>query len=152
LKFDLEPGTDSVLANLSTRGFVGTGDNVMIGGVIVGSGDSAIMIFRAMGPSLTSMGIVEPLMDHDLAPRRKRRHDRVQRRLEMPQLRPCAPRISSRRRPRISHRFCIPSGAITRDHPRQKHTTGVALVEAYRIQQRAQRIPRRAPRLLTSGF
>lgn len=32
--YDLDQAADSTLANISTRGFVDTGDNVMIGGVI----------------------------------------------------------------------------------------------------------------------
>ena len=34
--YDTDPGADSELANVSTRGFVQTGDNVMIGGFILG--------------------------------------------------------------------------------------------------------------------
>jgi hypothetical protein len=55
--YDLEPGASSTLANLSTRGFVGAGDNVMIGGLIIGSGGSPIVVLRAIGPSLASSGI-----------------------------------------------------------------------------------------------
>jgi phospholipase/lecithinase/hemolysin len=61
--YDLEPDTSSTLANLSTRGFVGTVDNAMIGGVIIGSGDSPIVVVRAIGPTLASVGIVDPLLD-----------------------------------------------------------------------------------------
>ena len=61
--YDLEGGTNSTLANLSTRGFVGTGDNVLIGGLIIGTGDSPIIVLRAIGPSLTSSAIANPLLD-----------------------------------------------------------------------------------------
>jgi phospholipase/lecithinase/hemolysin len=61
--YDLESGTSSSLGNLSTRGFVGSGDNAMIGGLIIGNGDSPIVVLRAIGPSLTSVGIVNPLLD-----------------------------------------------------------------------------------------
>lgn len=64
--YDLEPENASTLANLSTRGFVGTGDNVMIGGLIVGNGDSPILVLRAIGPSLASSGIANPLPDPTL--------------------------------------------------------------------------------------
>jgi len=64
--YDLQSGTKSTLANLSTRGYVGVGDNVMICGVIIGSGDNPIMVFRAMGPSLASSGIANPLLDPTL--------------------------------------------------------------------------------------
>ena len=61
--YDLESGTSSTLANLSTRGFVGAGDNVMIGSLIIGNGASPIVVLRAIGPSLSSSGIVDPLLD-----------------------------------------------------------------------------------------
>jgi hypothetical protein len=61
--YDLEPETGSTLANLSTRGFVGAGDNAMIGGLIIGNGESPIVVLRAIGPSLASSGIVNPLLD-----------------------------------------------------------------------------------------
>ncbi len=48
---------------MSTRGFVGAGDNAMIGGLIVGDGDSPIVVLRAIGPTLTSSGIANPLLD-----------------------------------------------------------------------------------------
>jgi hypothetical protein len=53
--FDLGQGANSHLANISTRGFVDKGDNVMIGGLIVGGGSGGSMakvIVRARGPSL----------------------------------------------------------------------------------------------------
>jgi hypothetical protein len=53
----------SRLMNISTRGFVGTGDNVMIGGLIVTGTDPATILFRAIGPSLASAGIQNPLAD-----------------------------------------------------------------------------------------
>jgi hypothetical protein len=43
----------SKLGNVSTRGFVGTGDNVMIGGVILSGGNGERMtLIRALGPTL----------------------------------------------------------------------------------------------------
>ena len=56
----------SRLMNISTRGFVGTGDNVMIGGVILTGTDPATILFRAIGPSLASAGIQNPLTDPTL--------------------------------------------------------------------------------------
>lgn len=49
----LETG-DTRLLNISTRGFVGTGDNVLIGGVIVSGSDSQTLTFRARGPSMAA--------------------------------------------------------------------------------------------------
>ena len=61
--YDLEPAVNSTLANVSTRGFVGTGDNVMIAGIIIGSGDLPIVVVRAIGPTLAASGIGNPLLD-----------------------------------------------------------------------------------------
>jgi hypothetical protein len=53
--FDLETNVPSRLSNISTRGVVDTGDNVMIGGFIVGpaGGASLNVVVRAIGPSLS---------------------------------------------------------------------------------------------------
>ncbi len=53
--YDLAPTADSQLANISTRGLVQTGDNVLIGGLIV-TGAEAHVIVRALGPSLGVAG------------------------------------------------------------------------------------------------
>ena len=51
--YDRDGGTETKLGNISSRGFVETGDNVMIGGFIAGhdSGNTKIVL-RAIGPSL----------------------------------------------------------------------------------------------------
>jgi uncharacterized repeat protein (TIGR03803 family) len=67
--YDLESAANSKLANISTRGFVDSGSNVMIGGLIVdgGTGGSfARVILRAMGPSLAASGIQGVLSDPSL--------------------------------------------------------------------------------------
>jgi phospholipase/lecithinase/hemolysin len=61
--YDLASGTSSTLGNVSTRGFVGTGDDVLIGGVIIDSGENPIVVLRALGQTLTAAGITEPLLD-----------------------------------------------------------------------------------------
>src|SRR4030095_5157598 len=53
--YDQDSGPGSLLANLSTRGKVGTGANVMIGGVIVT--DDKTVLVRALGPTLTRFGL-----------------------------------------------------------------------------------------------
>ncbi len=50
--YDLSPDTTSVLGNISTRGFVQTGENVMIGGFIVQGTGAKKVIIRAIGPEL----------------------------------------------------------------------------------------------------
>jgi plastocyanin len=52
--YDVNLAANSKLINISTRGFVDTGDNVMIGGFIVGGGGSATVVLRAIGPSLSN--------------------------------------------------------------------------------------------------
>jgi Domain of unknown function (DUF5122) beta-propeller len=64
--YDLDPTADSKLGNVATRGFVETGDNVMIGGVILRGADSARVLFRAIGPSLTNFGVPNALSDPTL--------------------------------------------------------------------------------------
>ena len=52
--YDLDQPSSSRLANVSTRGSVGTGDDALIGGVIIGGAGNggAKVMFRAIGPSL----------------------------------------------------------------------------------------------------
>jgi hypothetical protein len=64
--YDLSPESNSTLSNMSTRGSVGTGDNVLISGFIVGDVGSATVIVRALGPSLTSHGVSGVLSDPTL--------------------------------------------------------------------------------------
>jgi hypothetical protein len=56
------------LANISTRGFVDTGDNVLIGGFIVDGSPytHSNVVVRAMGPSLSQSGITSFLRDPSL--------------------------------------------------------------------------------------
>jgi hypothetical protein len=63
--YDVDSAADARLANISTRGFVETGDNVMIGGFIVGPADrgNSTIVIRAIGPSLTSKGVAGALQD-----------------------------------------------------------------------------------------
>lgn len=51
------------LSNVSTRGFVGTGDGVLIGGFAVTSGNTKRVLIRSMGPTLTSFGVSGALAD-----------------------------------------------------------------------------------------
>ncbi len=53
----------SLLANISTRGRVETGNNVMIGGFIIGGSAPTRVVVRAIGPSLSSQGVPNPLSD-----------------------------------------------------------------------------------------
>ena len=65
--YDADAAAPSQLANISTRGFVQTGDNVMIGGFILGhSSASADVILRGIGPSLSQIGLSNVLADPTL--------------------------------------------------------------------------------------
>jgi T5SS/PEP-CTERM-associated repeat protein len=63
--YDLDQAANSKLGNISTRGFVNSGDNVLIGGFITGNGLTKVMV-RAIGPSLTNFGVTNPLQDPTL--------------------------------------------------------------------------------------
>jgi YVTN family beta-propeller protein len=60
--YDIDP-THSRVANISTRGRVESGDNVMIGGFIIGSDQPTKVIVRAIGPSLGAHGVSNALPD-----------------------------------------------------------------------------------------
>jgi hypothetical protein len=61
--YDLSPLSNSKLVNMSTRGAVGTLDNVLISGFIVGDVESATVVVRALGPSLAAYGVSGVLSD-----------------------------------------------------------------------------------------
>ena len=65
--YDLTPDQDSRLANISTRGNVRTGDDIMIAGFILGgaSGEDSIIV-RGLGPSLSALGVPNALADPSL--------------------------------------------------------------------------------------
>jgi hypothetical protein len=53
----------NVLANISTRALIGTGDNVLIGGFIILGTEPATVILRAIGFSLSAIGLDNALFD-----------------------------------------------------------------------------------------
>ena len=61
--YDLDPTATSKLANISTRGQVPTGNDVMIGGIIVAGTGPQRVIVRACGPSLGNAGVTGALKD-----------------------------------------------------------------------------------------
>jgi phospholipase/lecithinase/hemolysin len=133
--YDLAPGDSSILGNVSTRGFVGAGDNVMIGGVIIGSGDNPIIVLRAIGPTLSAEGITGPLLDPTLE-----LHDQNGAVLAFnddwkqgqPQSVVAVQLAPSDDRESVIVTFAAPGNytAIVRG---KNDTTGVALFEAYRV-------------------
>ena len=66
--YDLTTATSVELTSVSTRGFVGTGDNVLIGGFISGGGNGSVeVIVRALGPTLAQFGVSGALADTTLS-------------------------------------------------------------------------------------
>jgi sugar lactone lactonase YvrE len=62
--FDLDTEVTSEVSSISMRGFVQTGDNVMIGGFTnSGGNNSTEVVVRAIGPTLQQFGITNPLAD-----------------------------------------------------------------------------------------
>jgi hypothetical protein len=59
--YDMSVGSTE-LSNISARGFVQTGDNVMIAGVIVQFHNKRVIV-RALGPTLTGLGVSNALAD-----------------------------------------------------------------------------------------
>ncbi|MGI8436077.1 MAG: PQQ-dependent sugar dehydrogenase [Chthoniobacterales bacterium] len=55
--YDVSRGSPANAVNISTRGRVQSGDNVMIAGLIVGGASSQRVLVRALGPSLTGRGV-----------------------------------------------------------------------------------------------
>jgi phospholipase/lecithinase/hemolysin len=133
--YDLAPGTSSTLGNVSTRGFVGTGDDVMIAGVIISSGENPIVVVRALGPTLSGAGVTEPLLDpilelHDengaiLASNDDWKQGQPQSVIAV-QLAPGDDREAA------IVAFC-PPGSYTAIVRGKNDTTGVAIVEAFRV-------------------
>ena len=64
--YDTNQAADSELANISTRGFVETADDVMIGGFILGGRSGTTIAVRGIGPSLSQAGVSDVLADPTL--------------------------------------------------------------------------------------
>jgi hypothetical protein len=62
--YDLSQALPAKLANISTRAFVSTGSNIVIGGFLLGGGTANDRIaVRGIGPSLTAVGVPGALAD-----------------------------------------------------------------------------------------
>src|SRR6266567_2442708 len=128
--------TTSIFSNLSARGFVGTGDNVLIGGLIIGNGEPPVIVLRAIGPTLSSFGIAQPLQDPTLELRDANGaliafdndwNDNTPTGIKATLLNPTDNRESAIIASLAAGNYTV----IVRG---KNGTTGVALVEAYRLQ------------------
>ena len=64
--YDLDQANGRIV-QLSTRGRVETGDDILIGGFIIGGAERTTIVVRAIGPSLTGSGVNEALADPELS-------------------------------------------------------------------------------------
>ncbi len=60
---ELTPGKTASVHNVSTRGYVGSGERVLIAGFVVAGAAPRNVLVRALGPSLAAFGVTEPLTD-----------------------------------------------------------------------------------------
>lgn len=131
--YDLDLAATSKLANISTRGFVNKGDNVLIGGLIVTGTGTTNVLFRAMGPSLA--GVENALQDstlelHDsqggIIATNDNWQDTQEAEIRATTIPPDDPREAAIVRQ-------LSPGAYTAVVRGKNNTTGVALVEAYQL-------------------
>lgn len=132
--YDGDAMADSQLGNVSTRGFVGTEDDVLIGGFVVAGPASAKVVVRALGPSLTAFGvhdaIADPMLEvHDGNGNVTSNDDwqtAVSGGLIPVALQPLDPRESA-------IQMSLAPGSYTAIVRGKGETTGVGLVEAYNL-------------------
>ena len=123
------------LAEISTRGNVLTGDNVMIGGFIV-AGVTTRVLVRAIGPSLTAFGIGNALQDttlelHNSSGTTIRANDDWRSDQEQAIIDTMAPPTDNRESAIVDNLIPGNYTAIVRG---KGNATGVALVEVYALQ------------------
>lgn len=133
--YDLSPASDSRLGNISTRGFVDSGDNVMIGGFIVGAGNGGRIGVRAIGPSLAQAGISNFLPDPTVELRDSdgallRSNDNWR---ENQQVAIAGTGLSPQDDVEAAITTALPAGAYTVVVSGKQGATGVALVEVYAL-------------------
>ena len=135
--YDVDQGADAQLANISSRGLVQNGSNVMIGGFIVSGGDNTPVVVRGLGPSLGQFGLSPVLADptltlHDgngayLVSNDDWQYDPVSAaQLNMRGLAPSDPRESG-------IFTSLPPGAFTAILVGKSGGTGLGLVEIYNV-------------------
>lgn len=134
--FAFEPVTEKV-RNISARGLVASGENVLIGGFIVGGSALAnnAVIVRAIGPSLSRAGVNNPLSDpvlelHDasgaIIASNNDWQDTQKAQITASGLAPADPRESA-------IFATLPTGNYTAVVLSGDHTIGIAVVEVYSV-------------------
>jgi hypothetical protein len=133
--YDFGQSADSELVNVSTRGFAGAGEDVMIAGFIVGGGGPAKILVRGIGPSLSQAAVARPLADPSVTLRNTDGatiafnndwKDAQQNEIEATGIAPSDERDSA-------IVATLPAGAYTAVLAGNSGETGVALVEVYNL-------------------
>jgi sugar lactone lactonase YvrE len=134
--FAFEPVTEK-LRNISARGLVANGDNVLIGGFVLGGSALAsnAVVVRAIGPSLSRAGISNPLPDpllevHDssgaIVASNNDWQNTQQAQITAAGLAPADPRESA-------VFVTLPAGSYTAVVRSGNQTAGIAVVEVYSV-------------------
>ena len=135
--YDLDGAANSKLANISTRGFVQTGENVMIGGFILGGGGvETNILIRALGPSLGDEGVAGALQDPTLE-LRDNNGELVAENDDWKSAQEAAinaTTIPPKRDQEAAIFASLPPGPYTAIVRGKNDTTGVGLVEVYNVQ------------------
>ena len=141
--FDLEQDSSAQLGNIATRGTVGTDENVMIGGIIILGSQSSTVIVRAIGPSLQRGGVSNALQDPVLEVRDSNGeavgiNDDWKREFSSGNENPDRAKIEAAGIPPSDDResaviLTLPPAAYTAVVSGRSRTTGVALVEVYKL-------------------
>jgi hypothetical protein len=138
--YDIGFQANARLANVSTRGFIGTGDNVLIGGFFAGPQTASFtgVVLRAIGPSLSQFGVPQAMSDPmlelhngngDLIASNDDWQSDQKAQIQATGLAPSDPRESAIL---FQHFDPGPYTAIVRG---KNNTVGVGLVEIYDVQQ-----------------
>ena len=132
--YDLDGAAPETLANISTLGQVQIGDNVMIGGLIIGGDQPAKVLIRAIGPSLEAAGVAGVLQDPTLelvdGEGNIVSNDDWRESQEADIAATTIPPANSREAAILA---LLPPGNYTAIVRGRDETTGVALVEAYNL-------------------
>ncbi|MBL9202231.1 MAG: hypothetical protein JNL39_17100, partial [Opitutaceae bacterium] len=139
--YDADPAGSPTakLNNIATRGFVGTGANIMIAGFVVSGEGAKTMLIRAVGPALSAFGLTGLLADPQLAIYRGTEsilaNDDWSTGPAAAATAPVAPQVGAFALPSGSKDAAfvvtLPAGAYTVQVSGVNSTTGLALVEIY---------------------
>jgi hypothetical protein len=134
--YDLESRGGTQLLNISTRGQVQAGERVMIGGFILGGATQSRVLVRALGPSLAGSGVGGSLQDPTLEVNDSQgnpiaANDSWRTENEQAIAETGAPPPDDREAAAL---LTLPAGAYTAIVRGAGDTSGIGLVEVYKLQ------------------